>query len=75
MSVYESEMRGQHKKGSFNNSQDQMRGEHGKKAKEPDGMEAGPKKMAAGGVGKLRKGEMTKSGAPRNQMHKNLQGK
>jgi hypothetical protein len=75
MSVYENEMRGEKKKGSFNNSQDQMRGEKGKKMKEPGGMESGPSKFAAGGVGKIRHGAATMSGAPKMQPRRSGRGK
>lgn len=67
MSTYENMMRGEGKKGDFNNSQTIMRGEKGKKMKEPGGMESGPKKFAAGGVGKIRHGAATMSGAPKSQ--------
>lgn len=71
---YESEMRGEKKKSNFNNAQPDMRGEKGKKMKEPGGAEAGPKsgkmKMAAGGVAKMRHGVATASGAPKMQSKK-----
>lgn len=69
---YEKEMVGQKssKKEPHINYETQMRGEKGHKAKEPSsGMAAGPKpvKLAAGGVGKLRKNEMSSSGMPIKQ--------
>jgi len=67
---YESEMRGEKKKANFNNAQPDMRGVKGKHMKEPGGAESGPKKFAAGGVGKVRKGEATMSGKPVMQSKK-----
>ncbi len=58
MSNYENEMRGERKKADFNNAQGIMKGEKGKKMKEPGGMESGPKKMGKpmGNPHKVRRG-------------------
>lgn len=59
---YEKIMRGEKKKADMNNAQSEMLGQHGKK-------------MAAGGVAKMRHGAATMSGAPKMQPRKGGRGK
>lgn len=59
---YEAEMRGEKKKADFGNATTKMVGEK-------------PKKMAMGGVAKMRKGVADKSGAPRHMAKRDMSKK